>query len=307
MIVTPFTWNFSDGVPQPNTSSQLRTTSHALMFPLGYRNYGDHESLTVNHTINVGGGVQDQAAVRWYEIRGGTVDATFSDAVIHQQGNYAPDSGTNRWMGSVAMDYVGNLAIGYNVSASNVYPGLRYTGRHSGDALNQLIQQEAILIAGGGSQTSTTGYWGYHSAISVDPTDECTFWYAGEYMASTSLMDWQTRIGSFKFADCCKNPGEYDVPGLTVSKSGNDVVLRWDDTGATTYEVYRAADDPYFTPSSSNVIAQTNATEITEPDLGSTSINYYYKVRSLDGCEPSNSSYVQRVGEFDYSLTPGSN
>ena len=212
LVVDPFNWNFDGAggsrnnwdIPQPDTNVELDSLSDRLMMHLWYRNYGDHESLVVNHTVNVGGGA-DHAGVRWYEIRGGAVDGTLSDATIYQQGTYAPDE-HHRWMGSVAMDHVGNLAVGYNTSSDTLYPGIRYAGRLANDPLGQLSMGEGVIINGGGSQTHDAARWGDYSSLTVDPTDDCTFWYAAEYMQTTSSANWQTRIGSFKFNDCSITP-----------------------------------------------------------------------------------------------------
>jgi hypothetical protein len=275
------------------------------MMHLWYRNYGDHESLVVNHTVDVGG---DHAGVRWYEIRGGTVNTTLADAAIYQQGTYAPDA-DHRWMGSVAMDHVGNLAIGFSVSNGvNVYPGIRYAGRHDSDPLGQLAQGEATIIAGSGSQTSSSGRWGDYSSLTVDPADDCTFWFTTEYMESTSEKNWQTRVASFKFDNCC-NGQTSDVEGLTISQSGNNVVLSWSDAGATEYKIYRASDNPYFTPNdATNLVATVTTPSYTDQNvIGDASANYTYKVRGVDSCAPSTPNYTERVGEFDFTLVPGSN
>ena len=304
LIVEPFDWNIV-GIPQPDIVQKLDSISEFLMMHLWYRNYGDHESLVVNHTVDVGG---DHAGIRWYEIRGGAVDTTLADATIYQQGTYAPDA-DHRWMGSVAMDRVGNLAIGFSVSNNaTVYPSIRYAGRLNSDPLGQLAQGEATIIDGGGSQTSTSGRWGDYSSMTVDPVDDCTFWFTTEYMETTGARNWHTRIGSFKFSNCCGG-NISDVDGLSNSRSGNDVILNWlDAAGASEYKVYRAT-DPYFTPDDAvNLLATVTGTSYTDQKAtGNASINYYYKVLAVDACPPSDPNYTQRVGEFDFDLMPGVN
>ena len=101
-------------IPQPGTTSKLDALADRLMYRLQYRNFGDHESLVVNHTVDVDGA--DHAGIRWYEIRSpGT--APF----IYQQGTYAPDA-NHRWMGSIAMDRVGNMALGFSISSATTWP-----------------------------------------------------------------------------------------------------------------------------------------------------------------------------------------
>ncbi len=189
-------------IAQRGTNRRVDAISDRLMYRLQYRNFGSHEALVVNHTVDVGA---DQAGVRWYEIWD-----PLGTPVIYQQGTYAPD-GDHRWMGSIAMDGVGNLALGYSVSGKNTYPSIRYAGRLAGDPLGVLAQGETELVAGSGSQTDSTGRWGDYSSMSVDPTDHCTFWYTQEYYAITSRSNWQTRIGSFSFPSCASN-----LPSVTV-------------------------------------------------------------------------------------------
>jgi hypothetical protein len=181
-------------VAQPSTSTKLDAIADRPMFRLAYRNFGDHESMVANYTVNVGSG---QAGIRWYEIRG-----LSSSPSIYQQSSYAPDA-TNRWLGSAAMDGSGDLAIGYSASSSSVFPSIRYAGRLAGDPLGQLSQGEATLFTGLGSQSGTSNRWGDYSDLTVDPTDDCTFWYTNEYYPSgVSQYNWRTRIGSFKFPGC---------------------------------------------------------------------------------------------------------
>lgn len=304
LVVDPFDWNIS-GVPQPDTGQKLDTLADRLMMHLWYRNYGDHESLVVDHTVDVGA---DHAGIRWYEIRGGAVDTTLADAAIYQQGTYAPDA-DHRWMGSTAMDRVGNQAIGFSISnGATLYPGIRYTGRLYNDPLGQLPQGEATIIAGSGSQTSSSGRWGDYSSLTVDPVDDCTFWFTTEYMQTTSDKNWQTRVGSFKFDNCCGG-NVSDVDGLSVSQSGNNAVLSWTEAaGASAYKVYRSTDS-YFTPDdATNLLDTVTAATFTDSGaVGSATTNYFYKVRGVDACPPADPNYVQRVGEFDFHLVAGSN
>ena len=154
---------------------------------LQYRRFADgHESLVANHTVGVGTS-GNQAAIRWYEIRNLSTTPT-----IYQQGTYQPDS-NNRWMGSIAMDQAGDIALGYSVSSSTVSPSIRYTGRLASDPLGTLPQGEATIVAGSGSQTSSFSRWGDYSTMAIDPTDDCTFWYTQEYYTTTSDRGWRTR------------------------------------------------------------------------------------------------------------------
>ncbi|MBF6614591.1 MAG: hypothetical protein IVW55_15875, partial [Chloroflexi bacterium] len=154
-------------IPQPTVpaSQYLDSLGDHAMFRLAYRNFGSYEAMVTNESVDVGG---DQAGVRWYEIR----DPNGTPS-IYQQGTYAPDS-TNRWMGSIAMDRDGNIAVGYSASSTTVFPSIRYAGRLSTDPLGQLGQGETTLFAGSGSQSDPSGRWGDYSDMTIDPSDDCT-------------------------------------------------------------------------------------------------------------------------------------
>jgi len=181
-------------VPQKGTTQQLDTLGDRLMFRLTYRNFGDHEALVANHSVTAGSSV----GVRWYELR---LSPTH-DATIYQQGTYAPDS-NYRWMGSIATDQAGNIALGFSVSGAAINPQINYTGRLAGDAAGVMSQAEGTVIAGAGSQTgSNLSRWGDYSAMAVDPSDDCTFWYTNQYIPADGAFNWKTRIGSFKLPNC---------------------------------------------------------------------------------------------------------
>jgi hypothetical protein len=193
-----------DCLPQPgitNTAQYLDILSYRQRptFRLGYRNFGTYESLVTNQSVEAVPGV---AGARWYEIR--RTGGTYS---VYQQGTYAPGDGVHRWMGSIAQDKKGNMALGYSVvNATNVYPGIRYTGRLNGDPLGQMTLGEGTIINGAGVQTTLNSRWGDYTDMTVDPTDDCTFWYVNEYYTlagqQSSLAGWQTRIASFKLPGC---------------------------------------------------------------------------------------------------------
>lgn len=202
-------------IPQPATSQRLDSLGDRAMYRLAYRNFGDHESLVVNHTVQVDGA--DRAGVRWYEVRN-----PGSSPVIYQQGTFAPADGLYRWMGSVAMDHDGDMALGYSVSSGSIYPSIRYTGRLAGDPLGQMAQGEAVIITGTGAQTHTGARWGDYSMMTIDPLDDCTFWYTNEYIQTTGSAPWQTRIAAWKFPTC--NVGWSALNGIvTDSVSSNPV------------------------------------------------------------------------------------
>ena len=210
-------------IPQPGTTAKLDALADRLMYRLQYRNFGTHESLVVNHTVDVDG--NDHAGVRWYEIR----DPNGTPS-LHQQGTFAPDA-LHRWMASAAMDSAGNMAIAYNTGGSTLSPSIRYTARLATDPLGVMGQGENDLIHGSGSQTHSASRWGDYSMLTVDPVDGCTFWATAEYMAVTSLAGWQTRVGAFRLPGCGTSGPPPDAPlGLTATAvSSKRVNLAWAD------------------------------------------------------------------------------
>lgn len=195
-----------DCLPQPgitNTAQYLDILSYRQRptFRLAYRNLGTSESLLTNQSVEAMPGV---AGVRWYEIR--RTNGVYS---VRQQGTYAPADGVHRWMGSIAADKNGNFGLGYSVvNGTNVFPGIRYTGRMAADPLGQMPLGEGTIVNGTAAQTTANSRWGDYSDLTVDPVDDCTFWYVNEYYTAASAASapngngWTTRIASFKLPGC---------------------------------------------------------------------------------------------------------
>jgi uncharacterized repeat protein (TIGR01451 family) len=231
--VDPDLCGFDLCIPQPGTAQLLDPISDRLMFRLQYRDFGAYQVLLSNHTVDADGA--DLAGIHWFELRD-----TGSGWEMYQENVFSPDSDLHRWMGSVAMDGAGDIALGYSVSSGAVSPSIYYTGRLAGDTINTLPQGEAIIITGSGNQTHPAGRWGDYSMMAVDPTDDCTFWYTQEYLNSSGVAPWKTRVGSFVFPECASAPDQADLsidkvadpdpvsPGqeltytITVSNAGPD-------------------------------------------------------------------------------------
>ncbi len=185
-------------VPQPGTRQKLDSLGDRVMYRLAYRNFGNgQESLVVNHSVNVGSRKRSTyTGVRWYELR----VSNFTPS-LYQQGTFAPDSNF-RWMGSIAMDKMGEVLLGYSKSnSSSLYPSLYYTGRVPADPLGTMETESSILL-GSGSQLPNLSRWGDYSTMSVDPKDDCTFWYTNEYLGSSGDFNWHTYVKSVKFPSC---------------------------------------------------------------------------------------------------------
>ncbi len=184
-------------VTQPDTDQKLDTIMFALMNRVAYRNFGTYESVVLTHSVKAQDLAGERTGVRWYEIR----RPNAATPLVYQQSTFSPDT-DHRWMSSAAMDKLGNILIGYSRSSSVTYPSIYYTGRLRSEPLNYL-QTEAPIMIGSGSQTNN-GRWGDYSAMSIDPVDDCTFWYTQEYLESpnSESKSWKTRIASMKFKNC---------------------------------------------------------------------------------------------------------
>ena len=211
-------------IPQPPPANVVTTALDSIadrfMHRMAYRNFGDHESMVLNHTVGAPASTvfgTFRAGVRYYELRRPLPSGNF---VVNEQATYAPADGTNRWMASTAMDHEGNIGVGFSVSSTTVFPGIRYAGRLASDPPGGLFQGEAILQAGSGVQTTTNNRWGDYSGLTVDPSDECTFWYTTEYYTpasqATSAAGWLTRIGSFKVNPGCTAPPKGTLSGTVT-------------------------------------------------------------------------------------------
>jgi hypothetical protein len=202
-------------IPQPGTTAGLDAISDRLMHRMPYRNFGGHETLVTNHTVNVGTGQTIstyQGAPRWYELR-----RAGGNWFVQQQGTFAPDAQVapfqSRWMGSAAMDASGNLMVGYSASSTALFPSIKYAGRLASDPPGDLAQGEATMFAGLGSQSGTGNRWGDYTGLVLD-VDDCTFYYINQYQPSgVSTFSWRTRIGYFDFG-----PGLCTPPALGTAE-----------------------------------------------------------------------------------------
>jgi len=182
-------------VPQLGTTDLIKATGDRLMAPLVYRNFGDHESILLTHAVSTGKTMTAPSGIRWYELR------TPLTPVIYQYGTFAPDT-NYRWVPSIGMDQMGDIAVGYSVSSATMYPSISYTGWTAGvDPLGQM-EAETGVIVGAGSQLTSNTTWSNYSGMSIDPADDCTFWYTNQYYAANSTNKWNTRIVSFSFPSC---------------------------------------------------------------------------------------------------------
>jgi hypothetical protein len=179
-------------VPQPGTGRRLDAQGDKLMSRVVYRRIGNQESIVASHSINTsrGGG-----GVRWYEFR---LDRN-RNVKLYQQGTFAPDSNF-RWLGSAAMDGNGNIGIGYSFGGASIFTGQRFTGRTPSDPKGVMSLREAVLATGEAAQENTLR-WEDYTATAIDPTDDCTIWYVGDYLLKGSTR-YSSRIGAFRLPGC---------------------------------------------------------------------------------------------------------
>ena len=178
-------------VPQRGAERRLDAQGDKIMARLVYRRIGNQQSIVGVHSVNTSAG---GGGVRWYEFR---VDRN-NTPTLHQQGTYALPG--FRWMASPAIDKLGNIGIGYSYGAADAFAGQRFAGRAAGDPVGQLTVSEAVLVEGEDAQTNTLR-WQDYTQTAVDPDDDCTIWYVGDYVKK-GAASYSTRIGAFQLPGC---------------------------------------------------------------------------------------------------------
>ena len=192
---------FGNCIPQPNGGEKVEGLGDRLMFRLAYRNFGDHETLVTAHNVSPGGGSTALSAMRWYELRAAPVGSAFT---LYQSGTFRNKS-VSLWMGSAAMDKEGNIALGMSASSTAKDPSVWYTGRLASDPTGKM-EQPTVAVKGTAIESGDSQRWGDYSSMSIDPSDDCTFWYSQMYYnqkhGGPVSGDWDTRIAAFKFDNC---------------------------------------------------------------------------------------------------------
>jgi hypothetical protein len=249
-------------VPQQGTTQTLDTLGDRMMYRFAVRHFSDHDRAVVNHAVGVNSS-GTPVAVRWYELYdpAGTV-------TLNQQGTFAPDS-TYRWMASLAEDKVGDIGLGYSASSSDIYAGIRFTGRMPSDSLGTMESEDTIL-QGTGAQVGSYAYrWGDYTAMQVDPSDDCTFWYVDQYQAVTGTFDWSTNISSFAFPTCT------GLPAFFLAASPGSVSVG--DGGTGTSAISIAPDNGFngsVTFSAANLPGGVTATFNPNPATSSSTVTF---------------------------------
>jgi hypothetical protein len=183
-------------VPQPGTDRRLDAQGDKLMARVVYRNMDGRERIVAVHSVNTEAGA---GGVRWYEFIVPRDNRT--RLILAQQGTYAPDS-FYRWMASPAIDASGNIVIGYSFGGTPHFAGQRIAARQAGDSSGRLTFRETILAEGAAAQTNTLR-WEDYTQTAVDPSDDCTIWYVGDYLKA-GATNYSTRIGAVKVPGCSR-------------------------------------------------------------------------------------------------------
>jgi len=205
---------FSSCVPQLGTSQLLDVLGDRPMYRFAIRHFADHDRAVVNHSVVNG----SQVGVRWYELYDPAGAVT-----VNQQGTFSPDT-TYRWMASIAEDKNQDIGLGYSASSSSIHPAIRYTGRVPSDP-SGTMETEASQLVGTGSQLSGLSRWGDYSAMQVDPSDDCTFWYVDQYEKVSGTFNWNTNIGSFAFTGCSGGGGGPQVTLVPTSLKWGKILV----------------------------------------------------------------------------------
>src|SRR6266511_2538320 len=305
-------------VPQNGTAQKLDTLGDKIMTPFVYQNRSGTESLWASQTVilNYPSG---PTAIRWYQmnVTGGNFPAT----PVQQQDWTNGGDGLWRWMPSIAVDQNGNTAIGYSTSSATQEPSIRYAGRLASDPLNNLGQGEAVMTAGGGHQTHSSGRWGDYSMTTIDPVDNITFWHTNEYYPLTSSANWFTRIGKFQFPAVSPTPSPTPTATATATATptatatatpaptptapkalkatnvtATSFTAKWSTvSGATGYQLDVATNSSFtnYVPGYQN----RDVGNTTSQDVIGLTANtfYYYRLRAYNGNGTSPNSNVIKV------------
>lgn len=235
--VAPFDSNFGNtwnNIAQQGTSQKLDAIPQVVMNVPQYRNFGTHQTIVCCHTVDVN--ATDRGGIRWYELQ--KTGAAWS---VRQHGTYSPDN-HSRWMGSIAMNGAGEIGLGYSISSSTLYPGIRYTGQTQGSnaAANGTMDIPEVIIHTGTNSQTGANRWGDYSLMCVDPLDDETFWFTTQYVGSGGSR--RTKIASFQIGPIAPSanftasttlPCQSQTVTFTDQSTGTPTAWSWSFTPAT--------------------------------------------------------------------------
>ncbi len=317
LAVPAFDSNFGNNwtnIKQPGTTQELDAIPQVVMNAPQYRNFGTYQTLVCCHTVDVD--ATDHAGVRWYELRKTT--GTWS---LRQSGTYAPDA-HSRWMGSIRLNGQSEIGLGYSISSSTVYPGIRYTGQSAtayAAGIGTLDLAEQTITTGAYSQ-STYERWGDYASISIDPTDDKTFWFTTEYIGASNAR--KTRIASFQVGSA---PAGIDLTTLSQTASPASVMDGQTTTasctvknqgtvgaGASNLKYYLSTDNTYsvgdvlLAPDAIAALAagaSAAVSEIVTVPAGTVAGTYYILFFADADAQVTETNETNNVGSFQITVT----
>ena len=304
--ITPFHSTFDGGsfsnLSQPNGAPDVDALQGAVMYPTSFRQFETHNSVVFNFVVDIDPSVVEHAGIRWYELRQPASGGPWS---VYQEGTYAPD-GSDRWCGSIGIDKNGNIALAYTVLNDNendpVYPSLRYTGRYAGDPLGVMTLQEQSIVEGEFPDRSSR--YGDYSHLSIDPVDDETFWFIGEYFGRAARLN---KVGVFKIApEFVKDVGVVDIVSpisetLGAQEEVTIIIRNFGKESQSNFTVSYSIDDgPAVTETFTGTIASTEQAEYTfttPANLSEVGRTYTFTASTnLEGDEePENDSYSEEI------------
>ena len=262
-----FTATFGSGeVPQPGTTQKIDGITGVVSFVCNYYAFGTHNSVTLNFNVDVNGD-NTKLGIRWFELRDNNGNWN-----IQQEGTFAPNDNLYRYMGSMGIDAQGNIGLAYSRGNANTFTSLYYTGRHANDPLGQMTIDEEVIIDGQGANMAHNRF-GDYSHLTLDPTDNKTFWFVGEYFDNTN--HWRTRIASFKIAPNTTN----DVGIINITNPTDGTLSNSEQVTVT---IFNFGENPQSNiPISYSVDGSVIATETyTGTIAASSSVDYTFSVNA---------------------------
>lgn len=293
--VAPFDSNFGNtwnNITQQGTTQKVDAIPQVIMNVPQYRNFGAYQTIVACHTVDVTG--TDRAGIRWYELR-----KTGSTWTVRQQGTYSPDA-HNRWMGSIAMNAAGEIALGYSISSSTLYPGIRYTGQTQESYLagNSTMDVPEVTIHTGQYSQTGSNRWGDYALMCVDPADDETFWFTTQYIGSGGSR--KTKIASFQIGPVA--PTASFTASTTLPCLGQTVTFTDQSVGNPTSWQWT------FTPNTVTFVGGTSATS-QNPQVQFNAYGNYTVSLTATNAVGSNTStqnnYIQvNTANADFTANP---
>lgn len=229
-----------NNLDEPGSGPNIDAIQATMMYMTNYRRFGTHNSAVMNFVVDVSGN-DTRAGIRWYELRQTGDNQPWT---IHQEGTYSQPN-YSVFCGSIGMDFQGNIGMGYTIVSSSIFTSLRYTGRLASDPLGTMTVAEQTIVNGNAQTNRPDGRYGDYAQLTIDPTDDLTFWHIGEYMSGSAATVRKSHVAAFQIGSAVPDSDPPSDPtNLTASNTGaTSTDLSWnastDNIGVTGYDVYQ--------------------------------------------------------------------